>query len=91
MNHKTSPHSPPLLTEQELGALLQRKAAIQANLKTGSTVAGACSTSSPAAACPGCGCGQGAEHPSAGINRLFKPILAAVVIAVVAALVFWQT
>lgn len=91
MNDKTSPNSPPLLTEQEWSALLQRKAAIQANLKTGSTVAQTCSTASPVA-CPGCGCGNGAdEAPPAGTNRLFKPILATLGVVLVVALLLWRT
>ncbi|SEQ18228.1 hypothetical protein [Giesbergeria anulus] len=88
MNDTTTPNSPPLLTEEELSTLLQRKAAIQANLKAGGAVAGTCSTSSSSVACPGCGCGTGDKAPATEKSRLSKPALAVLVIAAVA-LLLW--
>jgi len=79
MNDKINDNSPPLLTPEELGALMQRKAALQAQLQAG---AGACS-STGAGTCPSCQCRSTAESAlPTEKSRLFKIALAALLLLV---------
>ena len=82
----SSPHAS-LLSPAELEELMQRKAALQAQLQAG---AGACSSSGGAGACPSCQCGSRAADDNAlptQQSRLLKIVLAALVMLALVGLV----
>lgn len=88
MNDQMTPNSPPLLTPEELGALMQRKAALQEQLQAG---AGTCS-STGAGTCPSCQCGSSSSSNAEFAlptqkSRLLKIVLAALVMLAVVGLV----
>lgn len=87
MNPELHSNHPPLLNQDELDALMQRKAALQAQLQA---EAGAC-RSTGAGACPSCQCGSSSSNAEFALptqkSRLLKIVLAALVMLVVVGLV----
>lgn len=90
MNPELHSNHPPLLNQDELDALMQRKAALQAQLQA-EAGAGAC-RSTGAGVCPSCQCGSGSSSNAEFAlptqkSRLLKIVLAALVMLVVVGLV----
>jgi hypothetical protein len=89
MNPELHSNHPPLLNQDELDALMQRKAALQAQLQA-EAGAGAC-RSTGAGACPSCQCGSSSSNAEFALptqkSRLLKIVLAALVMLVVVGLV----
>lgn len=87
MTTETSPPSSHLLSSAELEALMQRKAALQAQLRAGG--ASACGNNG-AGACPSCQCGSSTDDDSAlptQQSRLLKIVLAALAMLALVGLV----